>query len=71
MDGGCGMVDGVGDGVCDGVGDVVCMWWWGDVVCDGVDGSVSGGEDSDKVEWLILSCLGVLVTDRRTDGQTN
>ena len=24
MDGGCGMVDGVGDGVCDGVGDVLC-----------------------------------------------
>ena len=41
MDGGCGMVDGVGDGVCDGVGDVVC---------DGVNGSVSGSEDSDKVK---------------------
>ena len=31
MDGGCGMVDGVGDVECD-------------VVCDDVDGSVSGGK---------------------------
>ena len=30
------------------------------------DVGVSGG-----VECLILCCLGVLITDRRTDGQTN
>ena len=40
---------------------VVCDGVW-DVVCDGV----SGGECCGKVEWLILSCLGILVTDRRT-----
>ena len=43
---------------CDGV--------W-DVVCDGV----SGGECCGKVKWMILSCLGVLMTDWRTDGQTD
>ena len=37
---------------------VVC-----DVVCDDMDGD----EGSCKVEWLILCCLGVLVTDERTD----
>ena len=26
-----------------------CMWGWDDVVCDGVDGSVSGGEDLSKL----------------------
>ena len=46
------------DNVCDGV--------W-DVVCDGV----SGGECCGKVKWMILSCLGVLVTDGRTDGRTD
>ena len=42
--------------------DVVCDGVW-DVVCDGV----SGGECCGKVKWMILSCLGVLVTDGRTD----
>ena len=26
-----------------------------------------GGEGIGKVEWLILCCFGVLVTDRKTD----
>ena len=56
-------VDCVGEVVCGGLGDVV----W----CDGVDGGVSGGEDSDKVELLILSCWGVLLTDWLTDRRTN
>ena len=42
--------------------DVVC-----DVVCDGVTGSEGNG----KVKWLILSCLGVLVTDWQTDERTD
>ena len=46
--------------------DVVCDGVW-DVVCDGV----SGGECCGKVKWMILSCLGVLVTDWRTDEQTD
>ena len=34
-------------------------------------GCVSGVEGGSKVEWLILVCFGVLVTDRRTDGRTD
>ena len=36
--------------------DTVC-----EGVCDGMDGAVRGGEDSGKVELLILSCWGVLI----------
>ena len=43
----------------------------GDVVCDVVGGGVRDGEGSGKVEWLILRCWGVLITDRRTDGRTD
>ena len=44
------------DGVCDGVYNIVC------------DGVCCGGVVC-KVEWLILCCFGVLVTDRLMDGQ--
>ena len=47
--------------MCDVVCVVVC-----DVVCDVVGGVEGGG----KVEWLILSCLGVLITDRQTNERT-
>ena len=43
--------------MCDGVYDGVC-----DVVCDFVDDSVSGDECCGKVELLILSCLGFLIS---------
>ena len=36
-----------------------------------MDGGVSGGEGSGMVEWLILGCLGVLVTDGWTDERTD
>ena len=42
------------DDVCDGVCDVVCDVVWG----------VEGGG---KVKWLILCCLGVLISDGRMD----
>ena len=45
--------------LCD---DVVCDGVW-DVVCDGV----SGVKGSGNVKWMILICLGVLVTDRQMD----
>ena len=48
--------------VCDVVCDVVCDGVF-DVVCDVVGGAEGGG----KVEWLILGCWGVLVTDGLTD----
>ena len=41
------------------------------MLCDGVFDAVNGGEGSCKVKGLILSCWGVLVMDRRMDGQTN
>ena len=44
--------------MCDGVYDDVC-----DVVCDVVWGVEGGG----KVKWLILCCLGVLLSDGVTD----
>ena len=46
--------------------DVVCDGVW-DVVCDGV----IGGECCGKVKWMILCCLGVLLTDRQTDERTD
>ena len=39
--------------------------------CDVAGDGVSGGECSGKVKCMILSCLGVLVTDRQTDERTN
>ena len=36
-------------------------------MCDVVDDGVSGGEGCGKVEWLILSCFGVLISHRRMD----
>ena len=64
------MCDDAHDVVCDVMSDVVCDGVH-DGVCDVVDGGVIGGEGTSKVEWLILSCLGVLVTDRQTDERTN
>ena len=39
-----------------GFGGLVTDWWL--MLCGGV-------------KWLILCCLGVLLSDRRTDGQTD
>ena len=48
---------------------------WCAVVCKGVDGGLGGVEVGGKVEGLIYSGLGVLLSDRqtneRTDGRTN
>ena len=49
------------------VSDVVYVVVVCDVVCDDIDGD----EGSCKVEWLILCCFGVLLTDERTNGRTD
>ena len=56
-----GVCDAECDGVCDGVCDGMCEGVFDDV-CDGM----YGGKGCDKVKWLILRCLEVLVT---IDGQ--
>ena len=45
----------------DGFSGVVCV----------VDGGVSGDKGCGNVKWLILSCLGVLLTDWMTDEWTD
>ena len=43
-------------------------WWLTD---DWLTDDWLGVEGGGKVEWLILSCRGVLVTDEQTDGWTD
>ena len=56
------------------LGDVECdvvLWCYVVMLCCDMCNGVSGVECCGKVEWLILSCLGVLVSDTQTDGRTN
>ena len=69
-----GVFDAMCNVVCDAVydvmRDVVCAVALYGVccgVCDGMCDNLDGGEGSGKMKWLILSCLGVLFTDRPTN----
>ena len=57
------------DVVCDGVYDDVCYVC--DDVCDVICDVVWGVEGGGKVKWLILCCLGVLISDGQTNRRTD